>query len=227
MEEHNDDFRKIMYAVIGLFLAVVVVWVSILVVNACGFSSDCQRAKTLNAVVRTPVPTLVPGTLPAQPEGGRPGAFDKCAVKALDLLGAWVSAGSPDSEPFAFEDVNGNPCAGTYAADIQPLFSQSNVWFPASLSCTTCHNSALENGGLDLTSYAGVLAGSGRAALEVAKGRDIFGGGDWTGSILYQAMTRVENITAGHPPLVYSASNLIVYAGAHVAVVNVSSTATP
>ena len=136
-DEHKDDFKPIMFGVIGLFLLVVVLWVSILFLNSCGPHLECQRADTLNLVVRTPIPTLVPGTLPAQVMDGQPGAFNKCAVKALDLFGAWVSAGSPESEAFAFEDVNANPCEATFGADVQPLLSQSQVWYPASLSCKT------------------------------------------------------------------------------------------
>ena len=229
MEEHTDDFKKIMYTVIIGFLLLVVGWVSFLFLNTCGFSLDCPRAKTLEIVVRTPIPTLVPGTLPAQLMDGQPGAFDKCAVKALDLLGAWVSAGSPESEAFAFEDVNANPCEATFEADVQPLLTQSQVWFPASLSCTSCHNTAFKEGtgGLDLTSYAGLMAGSGRAALDGPKGRDILGGGNWPASILYEVLMRTENIPTGHPPLAYPTSNLIVFAGRHVAVVEASGTATP
>jgi len=227
MHEHNDDFKRIMFTVIGLFLLVVVGWISILFLSACGPHLDCPRERTLNLTVRTPVPSLVPGTLPPQSAHGRPGDFNKCAVKALDLLGAWVSAGSPESDAFAFEDVNGNPCEATFAADVQPLFSQSQVWFPASLSCTSCHNSALQNGGLDLTSYAGVLAGSGRAALEVTHGRNILGAGNWPSSILYEVLLRVENIPTGHPPLGYSAPNLVIFAGMHTAAVDGSVTAIP
>lgn len=224
-DEHKDDFKPIMFGVIGLFLLVVVLWVSILFLNSCGPHLECQRADTLNIVVRTPIPTLVPGTLPAQVMDGQPGAFNKCAVKALDLLGAWASAGSPETDAFAFDDVNGNPCAGTFEADIQPLLSQSQVWYPASLSCTSCHNTTLKNGGLDLTTYAGVLAGSGR--VDAAKGRDILGAGNWPASILYEVLTRVENIPTGHPPLAYPASKLVVFAGTQVAVVEVSSTSIP
>ena len=211
-----DDFKKFMYTVIVLFGLVIVGWVSFLALNACGFDAECHRAGPI--VLRTPIPTLVPGTLPAQPSNGEAGASQKCAVKAVDLLGAWASAGSPETETFPFVDVNGEPCAGTFEADVAPLFSQSNIWFPASVSCNTCHESTLgkRSAGLDLTSYAGILSGSGRASVDVTHGRDLFGGGAWENSLLFKTLTRVEGITDGHPPLAYAAANLTVYVGRHV-----------
>lgn len=44
---------------------------------------------------------------------------------------------------------------------------------------------------MDLSSYAGILAGSGRANGE-PKGKDILGGGVWEQSLLYQ-MLHAEN----------------------------------
>lgn len=210
-----DDFKKITYRVIVGFALLMVVWLGYLFIASCGFDFSCQQAAPL--VERTPMPTLIPATLPAPITDGVPDAFDKCEVKAMHLFGAWVDAGHPESDAFPFTDVNGNPCEGSFSGDIQPLLGESNLWFPASLSCTSCHNTAFKEGtgGLDLTSYAGILAGSQRESADIPKGTDILGGG-WADSLLFQNLSLTENIPLGHPPLTYPVADLVIYAGAHV-----------
>ncbi|MEW5940916.1 MAG: hypothetical protein AB1750_14695, partial [Chloroflexota bacterium] len=68
--------------------------------------------------------------------------------------------------------------------------------------------------GLDLTSYAGILAGSQRESAEQAKGADVLGGGDWEASLLYQTFMLAE-VPLGHPTA-DQANGLIVYAGSPV-----------
>jgi hypothetical protein len=209
-----DDFKKLLYGVLISFALLIVGFVSFTFIWSCGLDFSCKQAAPPPA--GTPVPTLIPATLPAPKTDGVPDAFGKCEVKALDLLGAWVEAGSPESDAFPFADTNGNLCEGSFAGDIQPLFSESQLWFPASLSCTSCHNDALaeRSAGLDLASYAGILAGSRRASAD-AKGTDILGG-DWTNSLLYLTLTQADSIVDGHPPQTYPAADLVIYAGAHV-----------
>lgn len=211
-----DDFKKITYGVLAGFATLMVVWLLFIFVNACGFDVACQKGAALPDV--TPVPTLIPRDQPvAAPVTGGAGQFDKCTVHAIDLLGAWVEAGYPESDTFVFTDVNGNPCEGTFNADIWPLLNDNNVWYPASLSCTSCHNTAFTEGlgGLDLTSYAGILAGSGRTSTNMSAGADILGGGNWKNSLLFQSLSLTENIPLGHPPLDYPAAALVIYAGVH------------
>ena len=210
----RDDFKKLFFRVIVGFLALTVVFVGMTFIWSCGFDFNCQQA---DSIIGTPIPTMIPATLPAPITDGVPDAFDKCEVKAMDLLGAWVDAGYPESDAFPFADVNGNPCQGTFSADVWPLLNESNVWYPASLSCTSCHNSAfrINTGGLDLSSYAGILAGSQRESAEVAKGNDILGGGNWAGSLLFQNLSLTENIPLGHATLDNPVGELIVYAGVH------------
>lgn len=209
-----DDFKKLIFRVLAGFILALAVFLILAFLWSCGFDLKCQKAAP---VAGTPIPTLVPATLPASFTGGVPDAFDKCAVKAMDLLGAWVEAGYPETKPFPFADVNGNPCQGTFRADVWPLLNENNIWYPASLSCTSCHNTAFKpnTGGLDLTSYAGILAGSKRESAEQPKGTDILGGGRWTNSLLFQTLSLTENIPAGHPPLTYPPAALIVYAGTY------------
>jgi hypothetical protein len=135
-----------------------------------------------------------------------------CSVHAIDLLGAWVSAGSPEKDPFTFSDVGGKNCEGTFAADISPLFSRPNLWYPGGLSCTSCHSQDVTTSyaRMDLSSYQGILAGSGRASAD-AKGEDILGGGNWEAAKLHEVLSKGEmppNQTSAPLPL-----GPLVYAG--------------
>jgi hypothetical protein len=208
-----NDVRKVIYTTLVLFLLVVVVWVGALLVFSCGFNSACIQAEP--KVARTSVPTLIPAS---HSEAGM-GAdsmtgFNKCQVSAADLVGAWVTAGSPDGA-FPFSDVRGQACEGTYAGDIQPLFVENSLWYKGALGCVSCHNPALNerSGGLDLTSHDAVLMGSGRPeGSMVSKGRDVLGGGDWEKSAMFTVLA-----VQGYAPAGHSADsapvNLIVFAG--------------
>ncbi len=222
-----DDFKKITYGVLGGFALLMVVWLGFIYVSSCGLDITCRKGA--QPVFGTPIPTLSAAHIPSAPKTGGAGEFNKCEVKAMELVGAWVDAGYPETDPFLFADVSGNPCEGTFDADIMPLFSESNVWFPASLSCTSCHNAAFKEGlgGLDFTSYTGILAGSGRASADIARGEDILGGGYWLNSRLYQSLSLTENIPSGHPPVEYPAADLVIYAGVHVSPEASASTPAP
>jgi mono/diheme cytochrome c family protein len=58
----NDDVRKVIYGTIIGFLLVVLSWLGLIYISACGFTFSCYRATPL--VVRTPIPTLIPVKLP-------------------------------------------------------------------------------------------------------------------------------------------------------------------
>ena len=139
--------------------------------------------------------------------------FHKCQVTAADLIGAWVTAKSPETEPFSFSDVNGNPCEGTFAADIQPLFVENSLWYKSAIGCVSCHNSALSDrsAGLDLTTYEAIQMGSGRADA-TAQGADVLGGGAWEKSALYTALVNQGLVAAGHSAD-SPAVELVVFAG--------------
>jgi hypothetical protein len=114
---------------------------------------------------------------------------NSCLVHALDLIGAWVTANSPEKDPFNFTDINSKPCQGTFEADIQPLFSSPNLWYTGALSCRTCHGPDVQvsYARMDLSSYQGIMAGSGRESND-SKGQDILGGGDWQNSPLFKML---------------------------------------
>jgi len=197
--------------VIVLFLGVVISWVSVLYIASCGFTTSCKKADHI--VERTPVPTLIPaGHLPDTDMAVV--EFNKCEVAATDLIGAWVAADSPESEPFPFTDVNDQPCEGTFANDIQPLFVENSLWHTSMIGCVSCHNSALteRSGGIDLTSYTAIT-----------KGSDILGGGNWESSALFNVLVNQGLVAEGHSAEEVP-SELVLYAGEHV---EASATPTP
>ena len=55
----NDDVRKVIYGTIIGFLLVVLSWLGLIYISACGFTFSCYRATPL--VVRTPIPTFDSG----------------------------------------------------------------------------------------------------------------------------------------------------------------------
>ena len=208
-----DDFKKLIYGVLIGFVVLIVSFVSFTFIWSCGLDFSCKQSAP--KVARTPIPTLSAAHISSAPQTDGAGEFNKCQVRAMDLLGAWVEAGSPESDPFGFTDMNGIPCQAAFAVDIMPLFGESQVWFRGSLSCTSCHNSGLianRSGGLDLSSYAGILSGSGRETVDVAKGTNILGG-SWQASKLFLSLNMAGEIPIGHPTL-DQANGLVIFAGA-------------
>ena len=220
----NDDTRGMIYGTLVVFLVFLVVWLGFVYITACGFTLNCIQGAPL--VVRTPIPTLIPfGESRAQPVAPEDG-FDQCQVAATDLIGAWVSAGHPETEAFSFTDLNGQDCEATFA-DVQPLFVENSVWFPGSLGCTSCHNAELtdRSAGLDLSSYEAISLGTRRVAESTSPGTDIFGSGEWEGSLLHDFLVNHGLTPDGHSPDV-EPSNPILYVGQSVAAEG-EATATP
>lgn len=219
-----DDFRKIMYGVLTGFIVVLVVWIGFVYVSACGLSFTCQRGQVMPE--RTPVPTLAAATLPAPDFSVAAPTVKKCRVAAVNLIGAWVLAGYSESEPFTFTDMDGLSCQATFTQDVQPLFLESNLWYPGSLACASCHqpDMAVASAQLDMSSYAGMLLGSRR--VEGGQGKDIFGGGDWQASLLYDVLYVRKFMPLGRPPDV-PAEGPLVFAGTAVQTAAPEPTATP
>lgn len=210
-----NDVRQWIYgAIIGL-LACIGLMLSIVYVSACGLTLTCNQALPL--VVRTPIPTLIPAAHVEDIGSDDTAEFNGCLVPAQDLIGAWVAAESPESEPFPFTDANGNPCEGTFATDVQHLFVDNNVWYVGQLGCTSCHNADLtdRSAGLDLSSFEGVLAGSNRS-YEGASGNTIFGDGDWEASSLHTVLVDQGFVPEGHSPDAEPLAPVLIYAGQHV-----------
>ncbi len=209
-----DDFRKILYGVLAGFIGLLVVWIGFVYVSACGLSFSCRRGQAVPD--RTPIPTLAAATLPAPDFSVAAPTVKKCRVAAVNLIGAWVSAGYSETETFSFTDADGLQCEATFTRDVQPLFLESNLWYPGSLACASCHQPdiAVASAQMDLSSYAGMLLGSRRTAPG-AKGNDIFGGGDWQASLLYDVLYVRKYMPLGRPPEV-PAEGPLVFAGTAV-----------
>lgn len=206
-----DDFRKLIYGVLVAFVGVLVVWVSIVYISACGFSFTCQRGQPV--VDSTPIPTLAAATLPAPDFSISGPTIKRCRIAAVNLIGAWVSAGYSDTESFTFTDVDGIECVANFTSDVQPLFLESNLWYPGSLSCASCHSPdmTISSAQLDQSTYEGMLLGS-RRTTPGEKGNDIFGGGVWENSMLYENLYVKKYMPLGRPPDV-PAEGPIVFAG--------------
>jgi hypothetical protein len=202
----NDDVKRVVYGTIIGFLVVVLSWLTLIYVSSCGFTLSCNRASPY--VIRTPMPTLIPVSQ-KEMQLPQPAAteFNACYVSATDLIGAWVNAQSPGTDPFPFTDVNGNPCEGTFDKDIQHLFMENSFWYAGSIGCTSCHNAELtdKSGGLDLSSYNRIMGG--------AKGADILGGGNWEASKLHDVLVVKGLVTAGHSADVDPVPPVFIYAG--------------
>lgn len=82
------------------------------------------------------------------------------AVKAVDLMAAWVKAGAPNGK-FTYKDMGGNDAAGTFDVDILPLFTKDNIWGDDLASCASCHTGNTEESlhEMDLTKYEGIMKG--------------------------------------------------------------------
>jgi len=223
-----DDFRKFMYSVLIAFVLMLVVWISFLYVSGCGFTLTCRQAQAI--VVRTPIPTLIPATLPAPDRARAATGFNKCQVAAVNLIGAWVSSGYPETSRFTFTDIKGTLCSATFKKDVQPLFLENSLWYPGALACATCHNpnAAGVNAKMDLSSYAGMIAGS---RVSNPDGLDIFAAGNWEQSKLYEMLFVKRTMPFGRPPEL-PAEGPVVYAGQPVessagTVATPAGTATP
>jgi len=219
-----DDFRKLMYGVLVAFIGVLVVWISIVYISACGFSFTCRQGQAIPE--RTPVPTLAAATLPAPDFSISAPTVKRCRIAAVHLIGEWVKAGNSEADSFLFTDIDGTLCEANFKNDVQPLFLESNLWYPGSLSCASCHQSdmAIASAQLDMSSYAGMLMGARR--VESAKGNDLFGGGEWEASLLYDVLYVRKYMPLARPPEV-PAEGPVIFAGQPAQRKDAAATATP
>jgi hypothetical protein len=203
----KDDVRKYIYGAITVFLVGVMSWISIVYVSACGVTLTCNRGAP--HVDRTPIPTLIPATLPASDvswnsESSEPALLthsDTCRVPAVNFIGAWAASQTPKSteaDPFYFVDEAGQNCEATFP-DVLVLLDQPNLRGADSLACTSCHSGDLTvaPAQLDLSSYAGIMTGSRREGNK-PKGTDILGDGDWKASLLYDFLSNPKASVPGH-----------------------------
>jgi len=220
------DFKAIMlYLIFGLPFFLLLFIVALYVGN-CGFSTDCSQASQPE-IIHTPIPTLIPATLPPQGLGTAEVSGAKCTVNARTLLSAWVSSGYHETDQFQFQDSNGNTCQATFS-DVQQLFTEANIWYNGALACASCHNSdiATASANMDLSSYAGLLAGGKRSSPD-AKGEDILGGGVWDQSKLNDMLFIKQLMPFGRPPGAVAPDGPTIQAGFPITNLSIGSTEIP
>ncbi len=107
----------------------------------------------------------------------------ECTITTVDAIGQWVDSGA-SQEPFTLTALDGRVCNAEFNTDILPLFTQENVWFKGSQSCTECHfdNSEDSRHEMDLSSYAGIMTGG--DVLSKPPGVAIVTPSDWNASKL-------------------------------------------
>lgn len=206
------DFASCMlYALFGLPIFLLLFIATIYFAN-CGFSADCSGASQ-PPIIHTPIPTLIPASLPISVGGERPALKAECTVTARDLLTTWAAAGYQESQVFGFRDVNGNICNATFA-DVMPLFTQPSLWYTGVLACDSCHNSNINAAAahLDLSSYQGIQAG-GKRPSPASKGEDILGGGNWDNSLLNKVLFVYQTMPFGAPAGVLMPDGPMIQAG--------------
>jgi mono/diheme cytochrome c family protein len=183
----NDSTKNIVYGVLVGLPTMLVVWVFSLYFFGCGSTNSCTGILQPDL---TPVPTLLAATMPAPKVGAEAvAATPKCSIAALNLIGAWVSAKYPEKDAFTFTDAKGANCTANFKDDVQKLFVTPNLWYDGAPACTTCHYADVAKAtmNMDLSSYAGILAGSHRVN-GATKGNDILGGGNWADALLHKML---------------------------------------
>ncbi len=195
----KNDFKTYMLLLVFGLPVLLLFYIGALYFGNCGFSGDCSQA-SLAPIIHTPIPTLIPAAMPTLNLSAGLTERNQCTVSALTLLAAWVTSGYSDNVPFEFTDLSGTLCTGTFN-DVQRLFTEANLWYNGALPCASCHNSDLANAAMqmDLSSYAGILAGSRRTSPET-KGQDILGGGNWEASKLNDMLFISQLMPLGRTP---------------------------
>jgi hypothetical protein len=190
----KDQTKTIIFVVTFGLPVLLLAFIFGLYAFGCGTTDSCTG---IVKPVVTPIPTLIAATMPAPKVGAEAGPLVvKCQVTAVDLIGAWVTAGASETEAFQFTDLKEQTCSATFQADVQKLFTEANLWYSGAAACTTCHYADIEKAtfNLDMSSYAGILAGSQRKD-GAATGVDILGGGDWENSLLYHMLYAPDGVS--------------------------------
>jgi len=175
-----------------------IIFIAAIYIGNCGFNNDCSQA-SLPPKIHTPIPTLIPATLPVPKQANLVASTPKCNVNAKTILSAWVNAGYPEKDIFEFTDLFGATCEATFA-DVDILFTEGNLWYQGAQACITCHHEDLATAaaGMDLSSYAGIVAGSRRTSSD-ANGNDILGGGIWDKAKLNDVLFISKKMPFGRP----------------------------
>lgn len=182
----KDSLPKVIGGTVLGLVAIAIGWPLFLFLTYCA-TDTCTGIRVTNV---TPIPTLPAATFPAPKVGADAvAARPTCRIAAVNLIGEWVKAGASENEAFTFTDVNSKKCTATFKDDVQKLFVTSNLWYSGAQACITCHFSDVKKATMfmDLSSYAGIIAGSQRKDGQ-PKGNDILGGGDWDKALLHKML---------------------------------------
>lgn len=89
-----NDVRKVIYGTIVLFLVVVISWLSLIYVSACGLTLTCRQAAP--KLYGTPIPTLIPVKFAAPTQYVVPTATAVVDLPALTPEAETHPGGNPD-----------------------------------------------------------------------------------------------------------------------------------
>jgi len=219
----NKDFKAWMMGLIFGLPVFLIVFIGFLYFGNCGLNNDCSQAG-LPQIYHTPIPTIFPATLPVQVKDQISRVNETCIVSAEPLLSSWIQAGIPEIDAFTFIDDKGATCSATYS-EVSVLFTEANLWYSGALACVSCHNSNVLSASaqMDLSSFAGIQAGSWRPSVD-AKGNDILGGGNWEASKLKDMLFVVKKMPMGRPEGAVADAGPVVQVGTQI---EASSTETP
>ncbi|MEP7137724.1 MAG: cytochrome c [Chloroflexota bacterium] len=124
-----NDVRKIIYGTIALFFAVLVLWLSLIYISACGLTLSCRQAAP--KLYGTPIPTLIPAKLSAPTQYAPPTATPMVGLPAL----------TPETEvnPNANPDIArpSNPGGPGPAIDLTGNADNGKQLFAT--NCQLCH----------------------------------------------------------------------------------------
>jgi hypothetical protein len=215
----RDSMKSILFGVLVGMPTMILAWVFLPFMLGCESTNSCTgiHLPEMTSIPTLPAATMQPPKVGADAVSGPP----KCRIEAVKLLGAWVNAGYSETEPFTFTDITGTTCTATFKNDVQQLFIVPNLWYNGAPACTTCHYADVKNAtkNMDLSSYAGILAGSQRVNGE-PQGNDILGGGDWEQALLHHMLYAPNGQTLiGRPamplgrPANVPANGSVVFAG--------------
>jgi mono/diheme cytochrome c family protein/cytochrome c553 len=206
------DFKSWMMALIFALPVLLIIFIGLLYFGNCGLNNDCSQA-SLAPIFHTPIPTIIPATMPAPVRQQISTGPQKCMANAETLLAAWVDNGYSENEPFLFVDNKGATCQAVFS-EIQIIFNEANLWYSGALACISCHNANISaaSARMDLSSYSGIIAGSQRTSQDAA-GKDILGGGDWEKAKLRDMLFVLKKMPFGRPEGAVAVAGPIVQVG--------------
>ena len=153
----NSKFRKEAHGMKRHIILFLTILIGSALIGACASGALPTAPPT-----EPPTATAVPPTATTAPEALVVNETEGAAAKAVDIIGAWVQAGAPETDSFDYTGMDGNTYQATFEVDILPLFFGNGVWYKGAQACTGCHFANSENSyhEMDLTTYQGIVTGA-------------------------------------------------------------------